>query len=127
ITWVRSSSSHQLLMREIEERPRAMSASAAAGLGGTLVSATSAGVGAPPSPSRLSMSSDAATIAAADEAKPMLHPDTLRRKRTLRDAGLAAKAAFSSTTPALGAGTASSGSGSGGGGGGFGSGRSGAG
>lgn len=35
---------------------------------------------------------DAGTIAALDEANPMAHPDTLRRKRTLRDAGLAAKA-----------------------------------
>lgn len=32
-------------------------------------------------------------MAAADEANPLAHPDALRRKRTLRDAGLAAKAA----------------------------------
>lgn len=35
---------------------------------------------------------DAVTMAAADEANPLAHPDALRRKRTLRDAGLAAKA-----------------------------------
>lgn len=32
-------------------------------------------------------------MAAADEANPQSHPDALRRRRTLRDAGLAAKAA----------------------------------
>lgn len=31
-------------------------------------------------------------MAAADEANPQSHPDALRRRRTLRDAGLAAKA-----------------------------------
>ena len=39
------------------------------------------------------MRQDAVTMAAADEANPQSHPDALRRKRTLRDAGLAAKAA----------------------------------
>lgn len=58
---------------------------------------------------KLNEKQDAATIAAADEANPMLHPDTLRRKRTLRDAGLAAKAAFSSTTPSNAAATGNSG------------------
>lgn len=38
---------------------------------------------------------DAVTMAAADEANPQSHPDALRRRRTLRDAGLAAKAATS--------------------------------
>lgn len=31
-------------------------------------------------------------MAAADEADPLAHPDALRRRRTLRDAALAAKA-----------------------------------
>ena len=38
-----------------------------------------------------------------NEANPIAHPDTVRRQRTLRDAGLAAKAAFS-TTESLGGG-----------------------
>lgn len=35
---------------------------------------------------------DALAISAVDEENPVPHPDTLRRRRTLRDAGLAAKA-----------------------------------
>eukprot|EP00903_Cladosiphon_okamuranus_P022319 g20525.t1 len=41
---------------------------------------------------RNAVATDAVTMAAADEANPQLHPDALRRRRTLRDAGLAAKA-----------------------------------
>lgn len=45
-------------------------------------------------------------MAAADEANPQSHPDALRRRRTLRDAGLAAKAAgnFPSAADATGGG-----------------------
>ncbi|CAN0089529.1 unnamed protein product, partial [Ectocarpus sp. 13 AM-2016] len=41
---------------------------------------------------RNAAATDAMTMAAADEANPLAHPDALRRRRTLRDAGLAAKA-----------------------------------
>lgn len=66
-------------------------------------------------------------MAAADEANPLAHPDALRRKRTLRDAGLAAKATsfFNSSGASAGAGddnhatnnAATTGGGGGGGGG----------
>lgn len=36
-------------------------------------------------------------MATVDKAHPVAHPDTLRRRRTLRDAGLAAKAAPSAS------------------------------
>lgn len=58
-------------------------------------------------------------MAAAEEADPKAHPDALRRRRTLRDAALAAKATAPSTgtgapatgAPALGGDAADSGGG----------------
>lgn len=50
-------------------------------------------------------------MAAADEANPQSHPDALRRRRTLRDAGLAAKAAGSFPSATNNANSDSSGSG----------------
>ncbi len=38
-------------------------------------------------------------MAAAEEADPKAHPDALRRRRTLRDAALAAKATANFSTP----------------------------
>ncbi|CAM9438193.1 unnamed protein product [Ectocarpus sp. 6 AP-2014] len=91
VLMARASAAHQMLMREIEQRHRDLTAAAADGIRPAKLESgvVSMDAGASPGPR---LAKDAMTMAAADEANPLAHPDALRRRRTLRDAGLAAKA-----------------------------------
>ncbi|CAM9951832.1 unnamed protein product [Ectocarpus sp. 4 AP-2014] len=98
----RASAAHQMLMREIEQRHRDLTAAAAAdGMRPPKLESgiVSMDAGASPGPR---LAKDAMTMAAADEANPLAHPDALRRRRTLRDAGLAAKAKAAAAAAAAG-------------------------